>query len=357
MIAAYRRWLHTTWTPTADGLALLRICFALFMLALRGPVLFGVQTLPDSFYTPPPGLMRLLPGFPGADLVHVLEVVSAVSLTALALGFLTKLSSWTYAGVTVLVAGYGASTGKIDHSFLLQLFPVVMAHAGWGEALSLDALLRRREARVVGWPLTVFAMLIGLAFLQSAVSKVQGGWLSPHTQALRATIHYYQATHDGTGPLARLVESLPRPLSEGLDWLTVGLEGSGALFMLWRRTFQLWLASLLAFHLMVLVTLDILFFGNVIAYSAFFVPLANVTLPRPAGAVRWVAVAAVTGLGVAAAINPAPLLSGAYDIGLGGIQNAGIIWVGGIFGIAYLARQLVQLALSRRDAGLPVGAD
>ena len=53
------------------------------------------------------------------------------------------------------------------------------------------------------------------------------------------------------------------------DWLTVAMEFAILLVLRWWRAFRIALASVVLFHLGVLLTMNIVFSSNVVVYGAF----------------------------------------------------------------------------------------
>lgn len=356
-------WIHGG-SITRTSLAGYRLVYALILLVLL-PDFSWVAAFPDSMYNPPPGPMHLLSGFPPEWFLNGLEITLAVCLVAIALGWLTRTAS--FLSVAVSMTGYGVcySLGKIDHDILLVLVPAPLALAGWGDRLSLDALRRRAHGRpeppdrADQWPLRLFALMIGLAFISATIDKVRGGWLDPRTQAVQAAeiMQYFTHGNDLIVPAFRMVRN--PVVWEIVDVATVVLEAGMVLAVLTWATTRVWFAVATTFHLGVWLTMNIPFYMNVVAYG-FVVPWDRVPVPqgvrrlRPAPGLVHAAPLVVLGAGVAWAL----LVDGFLRTPTGGSQTrlapavyAMVLVTGALLGVGYLAFLAVRLVRSLRDPG------
>lgn len=265
---------------TRTSLAGFRIVYAAISLLVL-PDFSWVAGFPDSMYNPPPGPMQLFSGFPPEIVLRGLEAAMAAGLIAILIGWRTRLASFLVVGVAMTGFGFTYSLGKIDHDILLVLVPGAMALAGWGDRLSVDALRRRGRPteRAEQWPLRLFALLVGLAFLTAAMPKVRGGWLSWSSHAVQAMQgrHYLSNGHHGL--LAGLFFHFNNPVFwEAMDIATIVIEAGMLLAVLnWRST-RVVFAIAATFHLGVWLMMTIPFIMNVVAY-AFVVRWDRLPLP------------------------------------------------------------------------------
>ncbi|KAB7753083.1 HTTM domain-containing protein [Mycolicibacterium mucogenicum] len=269
VIDKFDRWVEDgPFTP--EDLGISRIVYAVSVL-LVAPDITWLAEYPDFMFHPPPGPLQLLSGFPSMPVLSGMEVLRSVILVMLGLGIWTKyvsLAAWL-----ILSATYGVTfcLGKIDHTILLTLPPLVLAFANWGNRYSLDALRRRNETSVQPqWPLRLLALLIGWGFFAAALTKVLTGWLSFSSQASRGYFVLGFVTQGRTHWLARWIAEHDVPVAwEAVDWLTVVFELSFLIALLWWRAFRITLAVATIFHLVVLLIMNIDFSNAVVAYGAF----------------------------------------------------------------------------------------
>ncbi|WP_285030072.1 HTTM domain-containing protein [Mycolicibacterium sp. lyk4-40-TYG-92] len=255
---------------TSEDLGIYRIIYALGAL-LVAPDIAWLSDYPDFMFRPPPGPLQLLSGFPSPATLIGLEVLRSVILIMLGLGIWTKyvsLAAWF-----ILSATYGVTfcLGKVDHTILLTLPPLVLAFANWGNCFSVDALRRRSEsAGQAQWPLRLLALLIGWGFFAAGLTKALTGWLSFSSQASRGYFVLGFVTQDRTHWLARwIAEHDVLAAWEVVDWMTVAFELSVLISLPWWRAFRITLAVATIFHLVVLLIMNIDFSHAVVAYGAF----------------------------------------------------------------------------------------
>lgn len=276
-------WVHAG-PFTRTGLARYRVIYAIIVLLLL-PDFTWISVYPDAMFDPPPGMMRLFDGFPPESLLWGLEALVGICLVAILIGWRTRTASFLLPLVAMVGFGFTYSLGKIDHDILLILVPPAMALAGWGDRLSVDALRRRSNGepepseRAHQWPLRLFAVLIGLAFVTAALPKIRGDWLNPATHVVRGT-QLRQYYGDGeTDYLANFFLGVKSPLFwELLDVATIVLEAGVIVAVLSWATTRLWFAIAAFFHLGVFLMINIPFWHNVLAY-AFVVDWDRLPLP------------------------------------------------------------------------------
>ena len=362
LLGRFDRWVGSgPFTPR--DLGLYRIVFALVMLpkVLR---FRWVDALPDSFYNPPPGPLAVFPGLPPDGVMLAVEVLLSIAFVALALGWRTTLVSWST--TLLMLYGYGVSysLGKIDHTIFLVILPAVLSLARWGDALSVDAVLRRRSARAAAhgpaptapttpqWAMRLFALLIGVGFFTAAYPKVLSGWLDPRSQAVRGLInkeYYVNGRTDLLAPFA--LDMHVTALWELADVFTVALELAFIVAVLNWRAFRTVMAVATVFHLGVLLSMNIFFSANVLVYGAFVswsaLDVRRSRRPARQGAVdaladrwgaRWVglgaaALSVVAGAGVWLLRQEVAIPS----------SNWLVLLVGAAVGVWYLCRQVLAL--------------
>lgn len=341
-------WIHGG-TLTRTSLARYRVLYAVIALLLL-PDFSWIAAFPDSMYNPPPGPMMLFSGFPPEVVLRALEAALAAALVALVIGWHTRTASLLAVAVSLVGYGFTYGLGKIDHDILLVLVPAAMALAGWGDRLSLDAVRRRsrgeagRPERAEQWPLRLYALMIGLAFLTAALPKIKGGWLNPLTQAVHGIQIRQFYTHDRADLLADTFLGIKNPVFwEFMDVATILLEAGIVLAVLsWGGT-RVAFAIATLFHLGVWLMMNIAFWHNVVTYG-FVVAWDRVPVPRalrhsfqPAPRLIRAAPAMVIGVGVAWSLVIESFGNAA------GVMYPVVLIAGGLIAGGYLALLAVRL--------------
>ncbi|WP_071287133.1 HTTM domain-containing protein [Mycolicibacterium llatzerense] len=269
LVERFDRWVEDG-PFTAEDLGIYRIIYALSVL-LVVPDITWLSHYPDFMFHAPPGPLQLLSGFPSPGVLIGLEVLRSVILVMLGLGIWTKyvsIATWL-----VLSATYGVTfcLGKVDHTILLTLPPLVLAFANWGNRFSVDAFRRNSEPSLqVQWPLRLLALLIGWGFFAAALTKALTGWLSFSSQASRGYFVLGFVTQGRTHWLAQWIAQHDVLAAwEVVDWLTVAFELAILIALPWWRAFRITLAVAAIFHLVVLLIMNIDFSNAVVAYGAF----------------------------------------------------------------------------------------
>ena len=273
----FDRWIFDAFPVDAAGLGLYRIGVALFSLLILTPGYGGLQfdsvaSLPDALYLPPPGPMQWVSGFPSPLVFDVLHGALYLSLTALLFGYRTRIASIATTLLLLIGSGWFFSAGKVNHTMLFVLLPLVMAFSNWGAAFSLDARLRNRSdtSPVASWPLTLAALLTGFAMFTAGLPKILGGWLDPSTQAVQSRVIDQFFVHERQDLLAPVALRLDAPwLWEMLDWATVLFEVGFLIAILYPLSTRLFAAGAVLFHTGVMLIMNIAFLPNLPIYAAF----------------------------------------------------------------------------------------
>ena len=270
-----------------------------------------------------------------------LDVVVRVLFALLALGVGGRITAVSLSALLAFGEGLSFSIGKIDHTILFVLAPLVFAWSGWDRHFSLAP---RTDAPVAisRFLPRLFAFIIGTAFLTASIVKVRGGWLDPATQA---TYAYQLQQSIGIGKDQWLAAWLPTvqvpALWEAADWVTIIFEGALVLCALSWRAWRVGLAVTVAFHAWVLLSFNIVFWPNLIVYAAF-VPWTRLYS-------RW------RSLDARASITSAVLLAVFVSVVIAVSESAilgieqSLVLIGGIWGVGYLVA-LPSLAIVRSRA-------
>lgn len=273
----FDRWIFDSFQVTPEGLGLYRIGYALFTLLVVAPGhgaytrFADIATFPDAFFLPPPGPMMLAPDFPGPVFFHGVVLLLNLCLVALLLGYRTRLASVLTTVLFLIGFGFSYSFGKINHTMLFVLVPLVMAGSNWGAAYSVDALRRRGPApEVASWPITLLALLLGFGMFTAGFTKLIGGWLDPSTHATQGHFIKQFFTRGRQDFLAPVFTEITHPVFwEILDWATVLFEMGFLVAILHPRTTRLFAALAVCFHNSTVLMLNISFAVNLPVYAAF----------------------------------------------------------------------------------------
>jgi hypothetical protein len=238
--------------------------------------------------------------------------------------------------------------GKIDHTILVVLAPLILSFADWGRSVSVDALLNKRSAdRQAQWPLRYFALLVGLSFFAAAWVKLTTGWLSPDSQAAlgHSLVRFY--SYDITSWSVQWIATTSgsRFAWEVIDWLAVAFEFAILLAVPWWRAFRIAIAAAVLFHLGVYLAMDIDFSFNVVVYGAF---VSWAALSRRIPVTRSVGPGVAVLIAVFAfAIGGAAWFVTSTTPTVGAVTGVVIVFIGAAIGIGYMVR---EIALASRRA-------
>lgn len=271
----FNRWIFHSFSVTVEGLGLMRIVLSLFLLFFLipgegiGHFLF-LSNLPSDFYAAPPGPMMLIDQFPSFTILVTLYSVCIVSVFLMLIGYRTKTVS-IVAGLTILLLqGVIFSIGKINHEILIASVPIIMAFSNWGAAFSVDSRSEDKLIKIESWPLTFIAVLIGFMMFTAGFPKILGGWLDFTTQATEGHLlnqYYVRGRQDLLAGVAVNFQSTF--FWELLDWGTVLFEIGFLIALFKKEWFKIFLSLAVLFHFSTMVSLNIAFLPNFLAYAIF----------------------------------------------------------------------------------------
>jgi hypothetical protein len=264
LLVEYRR--------SADALGLYRIAFAGYCLFIAGlPTISWIAGAPQAFFDPPPGLPRLLSGFPPPWVLSTLDAVLVLLFVALLIGWYTRGVSLGVSSLLLVENCFQYSLGKIDHDILFVLAPTVFAGV-WGRSFSLDARGRSEPAPRDGVSrLAILACLIAFGFFTSGLPKLIR-WIDFDLGTHGVKRWVLSAVHQGrTELLVPFFASLETPwLWELLDAAAVAFElGFVVALLVGPRLFGLWAVLAVAFHFTNHLILNIAFLLYLPLYLAF----------------------------------------------------------------------------------------
>ena len=272
----FDQWLFEEFRMSAEALGLYRIFYALFVLFIFGlPDFSWIGGQPDYYFSPRLfSLAVVFPGFPPKTFFLALNILTALWLILILIGWHTRKASVLFSLTVILAKSFSYAFGKIDHDILLWSLPLFMAFSGWGEAFSVDRAVHQRKyggpKQTQGWPVAMLAFVLGFGMFTAFLPKLMGGWMSPATQAAQAhhAFNYHViGRHDFLAEAAMKMSS--KWIWEFQDWFTLLFEGA-FVFAIWKlsRLRPLLLVTLV-FHLMVMLVLNIPFLANLALYALF----------------------------------------------------------------------------------------
>ena len=265
---AVDRMLFEEYDRLAVGLPAYRIVLSLLLLVFWSYNIEWVTRLPDSFLDPRPGPFLFMHTIPPVEVLRGIEIARVLALGALLVGWRTPIASVLTGVLTMALYGVAYSFGKVDHSILLAITPLLLAPSGWGRRWSIDAL-RGRRPPARGWSVALLAVAFGAAYAMAGIAKLLGGWLQWDTQAAQAYALRAVRTK-GDVILGGVVERIDAAvLWELADIATVGLEIGILLVALRLGWFRVGVAGLVGLHVAVFFTMGIDFGKMTYVYAAF----------------------------------------------------------------------------------------
>jgi uncharacterized membrane protein YphA (DoxX/SURF4 family) len=266
-------WLVTAYSASDQQLSLARIVFAASMLFLIGvPSFEWIAGTPDIFFNPPIlSLANLLDAWPPPFVFYLLSVGVLVGFVLLLFGIATRVVSVALGVMLLIGFNLTYSFGKIDHSILVALAPIVMSISGWGNRYRLfpgRPLVEDRGRNSAA--LAILAILIGFGMLSAVLPKIRGGWLDPSTQAVYAIAidsYYNLGSQDLLAWLPRVIDA---PwLWELADYAAVAFEGLFIFSVRSPHVFRAFLFLAVQFHVVNVLLLNIWFTLNLAVYALF----------------------------------------------------------------------------------------
>ena len=267
--------------PTDLGAARMLFCAGVLLAYL--PVDFSEWgSVAPGFWMPMPLFARLHLGpLPPAGL-SVVEAIWRVALVSTAIGFRTRVSATIAAVTGIYLLGLPHNFGHTFHfDALLSLTLIVLAVSRCADALSLDALMQRRQPEPSAeyrWPIRMVWCLTALVFGAAGFAKLRYGgldWItSSNMQVVLRRAAYHTSDADPiTG--AGLWLAMHPLLCQATAALSVAVEFGFPLALFSRRLRAILVPSGLA----LLVGIRILMgptFGGFLVVNVFWVPWERV---------------------------------------------------------------------------------
>lgn len=279
----FDRWSASAYTRSPEWLALCRILYAASQLVgWQSEPVRPLAVLGGAFFFPPLGPFALLSEYPSMWVLHATYLGRDIGLMALLVGYRTALAGWIVGITQIALAGVRYATGKVDHDLLIFVFPMVMAFAGWGSTLSVDARRAHPGSSRLRAPepaLAYLALLIGLSYFTSGLVKALSGWLDPGASATRAQLLLYSQRAWSPHALNAMVWEISGLwVWKAMDYATVVFEMAILATVVRPDWFRTALAGALGFHLGVAQLLGIDFSWLLGCYLPFLFDPSSGTL-------------------------------------------------------------------------------
>lgn len=255
----------------ANSLGFYRILFCGWLVLFYPPSYAWIGDVPKAFYDPPAlSLASLFDTFPDRSFFLFLDVVIAISLLLVAVGFLTRCSTAALLLAQLVGNNFQYSFGKIDHIIFVQCVLLVMLIVNWGRALSVDQIVFRRDVKAAP-SIWLLAALLAFGFFSAGFGKAIH-WIDWDLQTSGFLNWLYAGYYtlnrqELLAPLAMNVR--PLWIWEIADLTAVVFELGFVIAIFWRRLFMIWLLIACLFHLTNCLVLNISFAPYSICYLAF----------------------------------------------------------------------------------------
>ncbi|MDG2032170.1 MAG: HTTM domain-containing protein [Phycisphaerales bacterium] len=235
------------------------------------------SSLPATLHFPPVGLGPALARMPASpELATVILVIFKTCCLFAMVGLFTRLTTILATVLALYVFGIPQMFGKVNHNHHLVWFAAVLASSRCGDALSVDALLRRMRGRptpgqaiAYALPLRIIWVLLGLIYFFPGYWKLWGGgidWI--FGDHLRYQMYHLWSTHENPTSIPWISESKFMVTLGGIATIVFEIL---FIFLIFTRTTRV-LAAIggLCFHTAVGFGLRIAFHSLQLSYISLF---------------------------------------------------------------------------------------
>ncbi len=279
-VGRIQSWLDREYHVSDEHLGFVRVLYCTFVLFVIGvPSFTWIANSQQLFFDPPLlSAANLLSSWPAVSTLWILSVALVILFLLLLFGFFVPTVSVLISLLMIAGSNLRFSFGKIDHTILFVVVPLVMAGSGWGNRFTL--VREPGKPNRSGICLAIFALVLGFAMFTAGYQKVTTGWLDIRTHAAFGHLIQDYFTDGRTALLAPVAIRVRSDVFwESLDYFTVGFELLFILAASRRWLFRSWIGVAVLFHTGVLLMLNIGFSINFAAYLLFFEwPLPRRTL-------------------------------------------------------------------------------
>jgi hypothetical protein len=202
LAARWNRWWFTPESPT--NLAICRILFFAAEFLYHLPVRFDAWgDVPKSLFKPVWIFERLhIPILPSTGLLAA-EIAWKVAMLCACLGLFTRVATAVAAIGALYLLGTPFNYGKVYHLASIIIFTSsILAFSRCGDALSIDALIRRKRglpapqpSAEYRWPVRMVWVLMAVLFFNAGMAKAIRGpfftWIFSENMAILMTQRHY----------------------------------------------------------------------------------------------------------------------------------------------------------------------
>lgn len=290
LVAAWHRFWFAPAAPWRLGLCRAVFFASFYVLYLARIDLRWYALFPEGFFRPRSFFAWLSLSPAGGETLHWLVTGFELAVLLAAVGLLTRVATAASFGLGLYVIGLQFNYGYLHWAH--AIVPIVMgvlALAACGDALSLDALIRKRTTgwvpRAGGpyrWPIQLVRVIFVTVFLAAGLSKLRAAgltWVTSDTLRNYLLENQYVFRADA-------VTAWSRPL---VDWLvlhpnlcrllagmTLGLELGAPAALISRQARRLLIPALFLFQVGNALLLYQDFFFAYLGLYAFWVPWPRV---------------------------------------------------------------------------------
>ena len=247
--------INEEYQSNSDWLALFRVIYSSYFLIFGIPLFFWIHNNPDILFDPPIySLANFFEGFPPLEILVLFDLSIITLLVFLLFGFKTRFTSILLSLVLIISLSFKFSFGKIDHSILLVILPLVLSGSGWGNKLSIDSIYsENKESKISfnnSFPLFIMALLIGFGYFSSGYAKAPA-WLSAdiNSHGVRSWVLNAKFISEKPALLLSFFAEIKNPIFwKTLDFSAVIFELTFFIAVFRKEWFKLYLGIAVIFH-------------------------------------------------------------------------------------------------------------
>jgi hypothetical protein len=290
LAAAWRRFWFAPAAPWTLGLCRAWFFASFYVLYLARVDLRWYALFPEGFFTPRSFFAWLSLPPAGWQTLHWLVTAFELAVILAAVGLLTRIATAASFGLGLYVIGLQFNYGYLHWAH--AIVPIVMgvlALAACGDALSLDALIRKRTTGMVAraggqyrWPLQLVRLIFVTVFLAAGLSKLRAAgltWVTSDTLRNYLLENQYVFRADAATAWSRPLADwliLHPSLCRLLAGLTLTLELGAPAALVSRRARTVLIPALFLFQVGNALLLYQNFFFAYLGLYAFWVPWPRV---------------------------------------------------------------------------------
>lgn len=104
-------------------------------------------------------------------------------------GVYTKITSFIWSALMIILSGINYSYGKIDHDLIILITPAVLSLTNWWSYISWGKYLPWKKRDVENWPITLLLLCFFFWFFSAWIEKIVDlRYLNPHVHVISNSI-------------------------------------------------------------------------------------------------------------------------------------------------------------------------